>query len=62
MRLTSLFTSLWLFAPVARELKNTEHGRTGDQMRPIPVHVHVVTTEIERDKELEERRIGGIRR
>lgn len=31
-------------------------------MGTIPVHVHVVATEIERDKELEERRIGGIRR
>lgn len=35
---------------------------TGDSRKLVPVHVHVVTAEVERYKELEDKRILWIRR
>ena len=64
MRLTSLLTILWLLEPVTSELLdgNNQMVEFAARMYDIPVHVHVMTAEIERNQELEDERIVGIRR
>ena len=56
-------TSLWDVEPVTSELCGSVRlGHVDENQERVPVHVHVMATKVERDKELEDERMLWIRR